>query len=269
MQTPLTMSSQVQDSRWPFRRWVVAVAVVFAAQAGLILWLGERGPVRSRPPGATPALRLAGGISAEALALQDPTLFVLPHLQGYSGPAWLKVGPVPNRPSDWWEAPRTLPVCVTRLGAPPSQQLETNRLAPLGLAPALEPGRSLPDPLPLPLSPEQSRLRIEGDLAGYRLLTTLNLPSWQYDDVLTNTGVEMVVDAEGRPCAATVLFSSGYPKADDHALAQARTARFDIPSPPPGQGAAPSTSEARLIRGLLLFDWHTVPLPPTNAPPIK
>ena len=264
------MSSQAQHSRWPPRRWGLTIASVFAAQVGLIFWLGERGPVRSRPPGPTPALRLAGGISAEMLALQDPTLFALPHPQGFSGPAWLNVSSVPVRPPDWWEEPRTLPLSVTRLGAPVRQQAETNRFAPLELPPALEPGWALPDPPPLPLSPDQSRLRIEGDLARYRLLTmNLDLPSWQYNDVLTNTGVEMVVDAEGRPCAVTLLVPSGYPKADDHALAQARTARFDIPGAAGPQGAPPSMPTARLVRGLLFFDWHTVPLPPTNAPPIK
>ena len=99
------MSSPVQQPAWPRRRWGWTIASVFAAQVGLIFWLGESGPVRSRPPGPDPTLRLAGGFSAEVLALQDPTLFALPHRQGFSGPAWLKVSPVPNRPSDWSEEP--------------------------------------------------------------------------------------------------------------------------------------------------------------------
>jgi hypothetical protein len=137
------------------------------------------------------------------------------------------------------------------------------------LLPALEPGGALPDPPPLPLSPEQSRLRIEGDLAGYRLLRTLDLPSWQYNDVLTNTGVQMLVNADGRPVSAILLFTSGYKKADDHALVQARAARFELSGAAGQQWQPPSTPLAHLVRGLLLFDWHTVPLPPTNAPPIK
>ena len=265
----MVMSSQVKQSGWPRRRWWWIIASVFAAQVVLILWLGERGPVRSRPPGPVPTLRLAGGISAEVLALQDPTLFALPHRQGFSGPAWLEVSPISNRPSDWTEEPRTLPLCVTQLGALVRQQVGTNRLAPLGLLPAPEPGWALSDPPPLPLSPEQSRLQIEGELAGYRLLTTLDLPSWQYNDVLTNTGVEVLVNADGRPVSAILLFTSGYPKADDHALAQARTARFDIPGPAAQEGTPLSTPLDHLVRGLLLFEWHTVPLPPTNAPPIK
>ncbi len=101
------------------------------------------------------------------------------------------------------------------------------------------------------------------------MLTKPDLPSWQYNDVLTNTGVQMLVDAEGRPVSATLLFTSGYKKADDHALAQARTARFELPGATGQEGQPGSTPLARLVRGLLLFDWHTVPLPPTNAPPIK
>jgi hypothetical protein len=208
-------------------------------------------------------------MSADVLALQDPTLFALPHRQGFSGRAWLKVSPVPNRPSDWSEEPWTLPLCVTRLGALASQQVQTDRLALLRLLPALEPGWALPDPPPLPLAPEQSRLRIEGDLAGYRLLRTLDLPSWQYNDVLTNTGVLVLVNADGRPVSAMLLFTSGYKQADDHALAQARAARFQVSGAAGQQSQPPSTPLAHLVRGLLLFEWHTAPLPPTNAPPIK
>jgi hypothetical protein len=243
--------------------------LVFAGQVGLILWLGERGPVRSRPSRPSPTLRLAGGVSPEVLALQDPTLFALPHRQGFSGPAWLKVSPIPNRPSDWSEEPWTLPLCVTRLGALAGQQVQTNSLAPLRFPPALEPAWALPDPPPPPLSPEQSRLRIEGDLAGCRLLTTLDLPSWQYNDVLTNTGVQMLVNADGRPVSAILLLRCGYKQADAHALAQARTARFEVSAAAGQPWHPPSTPLAHLVRGLLLFDWHTVPLPQTNAPPIK
>ncbi|MGO9199015.1 MAG: energy transducer TonB [Limisphaerales bacterium] len=263
------MTSPVQPPAWPRRRWGWTVASVFAAQVGLIFWLGESGPVRSRPPGPNPTLRLAGGFSAEVLALQDPTLFALPHRQGFSGPAWLKMSPVPNRPSDWSEDPLPLPLCVTRLGAVAPPQVQTNGLAPLSLLPALEPGWALPEPPPPPLSPEQSRLRIEGDLARYRLLTNLDLPSWQYNDVLTNTGLQMLVNAEGRPASVILLFTSGYKQADDYALAQAWRARFEVPGAAGQQGQPPSTPLAHLVRGLLLFQWHTVPLPPTNAPPAK
>jgi hypothetical protein len=260
------MSCPVEQSRWPRRRWWWTIALVFAGQVGLILWLGERGPVSSRPSGPGPTLRLAGGLSAEVLALQDPTLFALPHRQGFSGPAWLKVSPIPNRPADWSEEPRTLPLCVPQLGALASHQVQTNRLAPLRLLPALEPAWALSEPPPLPLAPEQSRLLIEGDLARCRLLTNLDLPSWQYNDVLTNTGVQMLVNAEGRPVSATLLFPSGYKKADDHALALARTARFEVPGAARLEAQPASTPLAHLVLGLLLFEWHTVP---TNAPPIK
>jgi hypothetical protein len=209
-------------------------------------------------------------MSAELLALQDPTLFALPHRQGFSGPAWLKGPAIPNPPSGWSEAPRPLPLCVTQLGAFVVQQPGTNLFTPRELPLAPEPEASLAGSPLLPLSPEQSRLlRIEGPLADYRLLTTLDLPSWQYNGILTNTVVQLVVDAEGRPRAWTLLFGSGYPRADDHALAQARTARFEIPGGPGHDGFSASTAATRLIRGLLVFEWHTVPLPPTNAPAIK
>ena len=261
------MPSPVETSRWPRRRWWWTVALVFGAQVGLILWLGERGPVRPRPSGPAPTLRLVGGMSAEVLALEDPTLFVLPHLQGFSGPAWLKVSPVPNRPANWSEPPRPLALTVAGLGALENREARTNPFPPLRLPAVPEPAWVLPDTPPLPLAPERSRLRIEGDLARYRLLRPLELPSWQSKNVLTNTGVQMTVGADGQPVSVILLFKSGEPKADDHALAQAWTARFDIPGATAQEGQPPSTPLAHLVRGLLLFDWHTVPQ--TNAPPIK
>ena len=263
------MPSQPQPSRWPLRRWCSAIAVVFAAQVVLVLWLGERGPLRSRPPGVTPTLRLAAGISPEVLARDDPTLFALPHWRGFSGAAWLKPQPVPNRPLDWCEEPRPLALRPTQLGALLLAQAATNPTPPLAFLPVLEPPSALPDPPPLPLAPEQSRLTIEGDLARCRMLTRPDLPSWQYNDVLTNTGVQLLVDADGRPGAVILLFSSGCQKADDHALAQARMARFDVPGAAGRDGAAASTPLAHWVSGLLLFEWHTAPLAPTNAPPIK
>jgi hypothetical protein len=71
---------------WARRRWWVVIALVFGAQLGLIFWLSERTPARPRPPAAAPALRLlTGPASVEWLALNDPTLFALPHLLNFSG----------------------------------------------------------------------------------------------------------------------------------------------------------------------------------------
>jgi len=264
------MSPSVELPPWPRRRWGWTIALVFAGQVSLIFWLGERGPVRSRPPRPAPTLRLAGGASHELLALQDPTLFALPHRRGFSGPAWLEPPVLQNRPPDWSEEARCLPLPVAQLGAGLGQFIPTNSLAPLQMPPLGEPEWALFEPASLPLSPEQSRLRVEGGLAGRRLLATLDLPAWQHSDVLTNTIVQVLVNAEGRPVSVTLLPpGSGLTTADDHALAQARTARFEPASAGGQEGQPLPPPLAHLAWGSLVFEWHTLPLPPTNAPAAK
>ena len=65
-------------------------------------------------------------------------------------------------------------------------------------------------------------------MAGRRLVQPIELPPWPYQDLLTNSVVQMVVDAEGRPASVPVLLSSsGCPAADEYALEQAQAARFE------------------------------------------
>jgi len=87
------------------------------------------------------------------------------------------------------------------------------------------------------------------------LRAPLNLPSWPYADVLAPSVVQAVVDAAGNAVSLVLLPpGSGSDDADRRALELARTARF-----------APAS---QLTIGRLIFHWHTVPLPDTNAPAI-
>ncbi len=267
MSTPIAAASRTEPFTWPRRRWWWTIAAVFVAQVGLILWFGKPGPVQPRPAGAAVTLRLAGGIRRELLALDDPTLFALPHLIGYSGPAWIRVPPFTNRPPDWSEEPRTLSLDLDQLSALPSRQVRSHPEAPLRLLPEVEPGWAPSEPPPLALVPDHSRLHLEGDLNQCRLLTTFELPSWQYNEVLTNTVVQLVVNGEGRPTAWTLLSGSRSPKADAFALAQARAARFEVPGGGGQPGVPAMAALERTFQGLLVFEWQTVPVPSTNPPP--
>jgi TonB family protein len=109
-------------------------------------------------------------------------------------------------------------------------------------------------------------LRLEGGLAGRRLIKPIELRSWPYKDTLTNSVVQVIVGAAGRPVSVPVLLSSsGYPDADKYALQQTRTARFESVSRN-GPGTTPNPL-ADMSWGKLVFVWHTLLLPPTNAPP--
>jgi TonB family protein len=259
--------ASVESRPWSRRRWWGLVVLIFGGQLALIFWLGETSPIQPRPTGAGLTLRLAGSASADSLALRDPTLFVLPHPQALSAPAWLKA-PQPEARAIKWPEPvnRTAPA-IDQLGAALNRLVGTNDLIPLLPLARPEPRLVLPEFASQPVWTEQSAVRLEGALAQRRLITPLVLRSWSSRDILTNTVVQLIVDAEGVPRSATLLAGSGSQEADQHALNQAKTVRFEPLSRNPGSLTPAPT--APLIWGRMVFLWHTLPLPPTNAPAVS
>jgi hypothetical protein len=247
---------------WSRGRWWQLIAIVFVAQVAAIFWFSDYSPARGRRGKPAPVLELAGGGATEFLALEDPTLLVLPHEQGFAGLAWLR----PWRPAfpafTWAEEPQFLAPDFSHLGATFSRFVETNAFNTVQV-----PGRLTPDwtapPIRL-LSPlrDRSTLLITGDLARRRLMTAPELRPWPSTntagaDLLTNTVVQMVVDRAGRPVSLSLLASSLSPDADEFALAQARVLRFaPMETATPPTNALPS---AGLTWGKLVFEWQTVP----------
>jgi len=122
----------------------------------------------------------------------------------------------------------------------------------------------LPEPLQLTAARQHSALRVEGDLARRRLLAPLELPSWPHPDLLTNTVVQLLVNADGEPVSLTFLSGCGYSPADQYALDQARAARFQsLSGSGPQRLASPM---AHLTWGTMIFEWNTLPITATNAP---
>jgi hypothetical protein len=101
-----------------------------------------------------------------------------------------------------------------------------------------------------------SELVIEGELAGWTVITPISLPSWRHADLLTNTVVRTVVTRSGQAVATVLIAGSGLVDADQYAVRQVREARFSPGAT--GRGLAEYSS------GNLVFRWHTQPL--TNAP---
>ena len=240
------------------RRAWLWVALVFIVQLGLVLGLSNYSPMRQKPSRPAPQFGLASPRAAEWLALNDPSLFALPHAQSFSGLAWLRIPPPPTPASDWSEPPRLLLLPQATLGislppAPASSGLaapSSSHPLPRLELPALNSDRPQPGP---------SAYRIEGRLAERVLLTPLSLPAWPSADLLANSVVQLLVNAQGRPISAALLSSSGEPAADARALDLAAGARFSPVSP----GSSPV---AELTWGQLVFEWRTVALPVTNAP---
>jgi hypothetical protein len=256
------------QDRWPSHRWWLLITLVFAAHVGVMFALGGRRPIAPRRPGAVPELRLATG-SSELLALQDPTLFALPHSRGFAAAAWRQISKIEFPPFRWTEPPRWLPLPVEQFGDTLLRFVETNTFARVEFETLPAPQLALPEAR-LEMPPvTQSALRVAGELAERRLLTPLGLPSRPGADLLTNSVVQVLVDAAGNVLSHKLLRSDSGAKdrdqqeADQRALELAKAARFS-PLPPSGNAAA--SPLGRLSLGALIFEWHTVPRPATNAP---
>jgi TonB family protein len=253
---------------WTPRRWFYAIAVSLVVQVGLLFYLGERHQAPVLPARFRTANYLAGGPEAEEQlkrlpTLTDPTLFALPSQHGFSARAWLSFQPLQYRLADWSEPPRWLEVDTTQLGRISSQLVLTNIAPPMLIA---------DKPLPrligsIPAVPalsvrDRSVARAEGDLARRRWLDRPELPSWPHStDLLTNTVVQLTVDASGRALSAVLLAGSGLAAADQFALEVAKAARF-APWPRKRDAAA----QDALTSGRMVFLWHTTP--PQEAAPL-
>lgn len=256
---PVLPKLQSSGGGWSLRRWLMLIALVFAAQLALIFAFGEYKPIVPRAVTNVPALKLTAG-SGEWLALNDPTLFALPNRKGFAGPAWLEPPPMEFHRLEWMELPRWLPLPVEELGATFSQFMQTNRFTTFQFELKPPPQFTVPVVPVEPVLAKTSTLRIEGGLARRRLLTPMELPSWPYADVLAPSKVQVLVNAAGNVVSAVLLPSdnpletaSHHDAADQRALELARAARF-----------APLSN---LTIGQLVFNWHSVAPVTTNAPP--
>ena len=265
-------SDTLETRRWSVRRWWIAIAIVCALQVVLVIGLQDRSPVRPRRAAAAPAFRFGDSRMGELLMVEDPTLFALPHLEGFSGEAWLKVPAVGFRATDWSEPARLLPPEILELAGGFRSFVQTSG-APSFLSIAIvKPEWVVPESFSVAPPPTASRLRIEGDLAKRRLLSVPQLPPWTNTDLLTNSIVQLLVDAQGNPVSAVLLRPGLTPpspkqeEANQQALELARAARFEPTRPrtPPNPGKPASG----LSIGTMIFEWQTIPVSSTNAPPI-
>ena len=251
---------------------MLAIALVLAAQAGLILWIEER-PQTSLPPANFPAAIHLAMDERSALRLSelptftDPTVFALPSHRGFSGRAWLRFTPPGYELTDWSEPNRWLELDTDSLGKAFSRFVAANQSPPLRIAD--KPAPKLPlDELTVPLLPMRtnSECRIQGDLAQRPLLAQPALAPWPHTEILNNTEVQLFVNAEGFAVSTVLLAESGSRAADQHALELARGTRFTPVRGP--TGGKPPHDPTQLTRGKMVFVWHTRSVPGTNAPTV-
>jgi hypothetical protein len=237
------------------------------AQVGLIFSLSDRKPFSSRQPDLTTTFQLVveappGSAIAEWLTIEDPALFALPDPRAFSGLAWMTAPALRHESVDWTEPPRWLTHSPNELGSAFAEFVRTNVIGPRVLAdrPAPQPDKVAVPPLPLPA---RSNLRLEGDLANRELLGPLELPSIPHTELLTDTVVQVCVGPLGVPFSPVPLSSSGSPEADRQALDLVKSVRF---KPLAGGNPASPRSQGVFTWGKIIFQWHTVEIPATNAP---
>lgn len=232
------------DAGWSRNRWQVIILLVFATHIALVFLFGEKKPIVPRAVTNAPALTLADG-SDELLALNDPTLFALPHQRDFAADVWLKTTDVKPPSFRWTEPPRWLPLSGDGLGAAFVRLMQTNFFAspPLDFKPVLI--LSTPTSPVEPMLAQNSTMQVEGELAQRQLAAPISLTNWPFADVLSPCVVQVLVDAAGNVVSTVILTPSGYDAADQRALAIARTLRFQ--------------PAASLTMGRITFNWHTVP----------
>ena len=229
---------------WSARRWLFFIALTLGAHVAFIFLFSARSDAGPRAVTRVPQFHLIDG-NRELVALTDPTLFTLPHLNDFLPAAWLR--PVAAQPPTfhWSETPQFLPPVIENLGMAFNTFMRTNLFS--GLNPDYK-----PEPAPAEsaetfgsLLRQNSTLQLSGGLAQRRMLNQIIVPTLTWNDVLKTSRVQALVDADGNVVSVVLLESSDYATADQKALALAKTARFA-----PGSGST---------LGEFLFNWHTVP----------
>jgi hypothetical protein len=236
------------------------IALVFAVHVALLFIFGGRKQIVPRAVTNVPMLKLAAE-SSEWLMLNDPTLFALPHQRDFASAIGRQTVAWEQPSFGWTEPPHWLPLSADELGLAFNQFMQTNRFA--GFELQLKPPPKLSAPA-LPIEPalaQNSTLRLEGELVQRQLPMQIILTNWPYANVIAPSKVQVLVDAAGNVVSTVLLppdsgFTAAdqYETADQRALELARAMRF-----------APSS---RLTVGWMIFNWHTVPPPATNAPVI-
>ena len=201
--TGLAVTKPQGGSPWTRGRWLALAALVLAAHVVLLFVFGGRKEIVPRTVTNVPTLTLADN-SSEWLALNDPTLFALPHQKDFASAIGLQTDSQQFL-CLWAEPPRPLPLpSADELGLAFNQYMQTNCFTSFELQ--LKPSLKLSTPgLPIePVFATNSTLRIEGELAQRQLS-----PPFQPDElaVCRRAGAEPGPGARGfsRQCGFNSL----------------------------------------------------------------
>ena len=256
-------AASVEPATWSRKRWLTLGTLVLAAHVGSIFWLhespsGER--PRTKPMLVNVAITPQAHDRLAALpTLFDPTLFALPGDRSFSRAAWLKFTPSLQYPNEWIEPPLWLKQSAGQLGKVFSLFVATSAPPAHLIADQARSGAAVLEVvIPSAAVAAQSVLRLDAGLASRPLRSPVTLPDKVHTDILTNTVVQVVVDADGLVTSARLMRECGSEAADQDAVAFARTLRFER-----------LQHNAEDVIGQLVFEWHAVLPAVTNVSPIS
>jgi hypothetical protein len=246
--------------------WIWGFVFLFLVHAFAIFWFAERRDAKPlwQKPSAFLYLSSEPAMDQrvrELAALQDPTLFALPHPHGFSGGAWLNFHPQIPTLNDTSAPPAWLALPLAQLGGALNDYALTNRPSEELLLASLRATKTVEVRIPDEPVITNTTLRIEGPLAARRLLSLPLLPSAAYTDVLRQTVVAVSVNGDGIVETASLAEECGLNTADARAVELARRVQFE----PAAAREARARAAASPILGRLIFTWHIVL--PTNAGP--
>src|ERR1700690_529172 len=164
------------DGRWTLGRWLVLIALVYAAHVILLYAFGARKEIVPRPVKDVPTLQLAED-TGEWFALNDPTLFALPHPGDFPSAIRMQTRVLEPPSFGWTEPTGDLLLSARQLGSVFDEFMQTNRFAEMELQ--WKPPLKLNTPgLPIePVLAQTSTLLIQGDVARRPLLNQIDVPS--------------------------------------------------------------------------------------------
>ena len=259
----MNASAPLEPRAWTRRRWALMIALVLLAHFIAVLVFGAKQALGVRPVTRVFTLQLARA-NDELIALNDPTLFALPHANDFAPFNRLEAMNLTPPVFRWSESPQWLPLSGEFLAKTLAQFTATNQVEnwTLDFKPNLQARE--PQITPATALPQQSTVRLRGELAQRGMITHLALPDWPNNDVIGPSKVQVIVDPSGHVISA-VLLPPDYAfepatrddLADQQALAFARTARFGPAS--------------HFTVGQMIFTWHAVPVsaPVNNAVPAQ
>ena len=252
-------------------RWMLLIFLCLATHVALIWTLEEPPPRTALAQASTPAVRwLTDSWLLERVTslpgMHDPAVFALPSLDGFSGSAWLTFKPLQpdfaaQSPASYW-----LELTEEDLGNVFERLFSTNvpssiQISDLPLPSFAGGGQPFARELSLPPSSVHASTAL-----AERLPMIGNLPAWTHADLLTNSVVQVLVDARGQCVSSTLLSGCGSKEADSFAVKWALSCRFK-----PLRAARQNNWTAEpIVSGKLTFTWQTLPpstTAPANAPP--